>query len=202
MACRSENYLLNKDSNLTAAQLGLQPIPVGKAQAQTSGEAASESYAAPAPGPAPLLPATTAAAVIAANLTASGATSNPSNPMQAQYQRHLQPKQHQFLSLRIATQDLSDRSKKASLVRLVHCYLEVQTWEGQSISSSLHCLLQCPAAVVRETRGRSIFVCCSALGCAGGCAGNLAGAVCLLSHSLGPVRRQQRLPRLPAWDLH
>ena len=71
---RSENYLINKNTNATAAQLGLQPITVQEAQGQASGPVSKESVAAPAPGPAAALNTTSAAAIIAANLTTTGPT--------------------------------------------------------------------------------------------------------------------------------
>lgn len=69
---RSENYLIQKTSDQTPAQLGLQPITVEAAQAQSSGSAAKESVAAPAPGPGPSLNTSEAAAATAASLVTAG----------------------------------------------------------------------------------------------------------------------------------
>lgn len=71
--CRSENYLINKFSGNTPAQLGLQPVTVDVARAQASGIASKESIAALGPAPSPTATAGEAAAVIAANLTSTGA---------------------------------------------------------------------------------------------------------------------------------
>lgn len=70
---RSENYLITKTIDQTPAQLGLQPITVEDAKAQSSGSASKESIAAPAPGPAGLN-TSEAAAANAASLLSSGVT--------------------------------------------------------------------------------------------------------------------------------
>jgi hypothetical protein len=69
-SCRSENYLINKVTDQTPEQLELQPITVERV---LMGGSSSAAAPAPVPGPVAQLNFTQAAALIAANITATGA---------------------------------------------------------------------------------------------------------------------------------